>query len=246
MYHPLSPPSWIPAILGNMPYVLLTIILFAAVYLPSMWVRYVMWKHSRDREDFPGTGGDLARHLIQQYELYEVAVEECEPMRDHYDPSTPAVRLGPKNMNGRSITAVAVAAHEVGHAIQFTRREDVAKLRGRYLPIAALLKRIGVGMIVLVPIVGLVFKAPAVMFVFVGLSLLFQLLGALSYLIILPEEWDASFNKAMPILIDGGYIQGDEIPAVRSVLRAAALTYFSGALADMLNIGRWLMVLIRR
>jgi len=73
-----------------------------------------------------------------------------------------------------------------------------------------------------------------------------QLAGALAYLIVLPEEMDASFNKALPILTKGNYIQAHHEDAVRSVLKAAALTYFAGALANVLNIGRWLMVLIRR
>ena len=76
-------------------------------------------------------------------------------------------------------------------------------------------------------------------------SLVFQFIGALSYLIVLPEEWDASFNKALPILIDGEYIESDQERAVREVLKAAALTYFAAALASMLNIGRWLLILRR-
>ena len=79
----------------------------------------------------------------------------------------------------------------------------------------------------------------------IAVSLLFQFVGALAYLIVLPEEWDASFNKALPILIEGKYIESDQQQAVREVLKAAALTYFAAALASMLNIGRWLLILRR-
>jgi Zn-dependent membrane protease YugP len=79
----------------------------------------------------------------------------------------------------------------------------------------------------------------------VGCSLLLQLIGALAYLIILPEEWDASFNKALPILMEGEYVAEDQLPNIRNVLKAAAVTYFASALANVLNIGRWLLLLRR-
>jgi uncharacterized protein len=79
----------------------------------------------------------------------------------------------------------------------------------------------------------------------IALSLLLQLAGAFAYLIILPEEWDASFNKALPVLIEGRYIEPAHMPAVRQVLKAAALTYFAAALANVLHVGRWFMLLRR-
>jgi Zn-dependent membrane protease YugP len=88
-------------------------------------------------------------------------------------------------------------------------------------------------------------RSPIVVGGIIAASLLLQLAGALAYLIILPEEWDASFNKAMPVLIEGEYIDEKQIPAVRKILKAAALTYFASALANMLNIGRWFMILRR-
>jgi hypothetical protein len=64
-------------------------------------------------------------------------------------------------------------------------------------------------------------------------------------LIILPEEWDASFNKALPILMEGEYVAEDQLPNIRNILKAAAITYFASALANVLNIGRWLLILRR-
>ena len=75
--------------------------------------------------------------------------------------------------------------------------------------------------------------------------MLLQVLGALAYLIILPEEWDASFNKALPILIDGEYVTPDQVPKIRTVLKAAAITYFSAALANVFYIWRWALILRR-
>lgn len=228
-----------------MHYLILTALLLLLVYFPSIWVRIVMRKHSQERKDLPGTGAELARHLIKRFELDSVSVEETTARNDHYDPKAGVIRLGPDNYNGRSLTAAAVAAHEFGHAVQFYRQEKICRLRQKYLPTATAFKKAGIFLMMLLPIVGIVVRAPAALFAIVGIGLLLQLLGALAYLIVLPEEWDASFNKAMPILIEGDYIAEQDLPAVHRVLKAAALTYFASALADLVNIGRWLVILRR-
>jgi Zn-dependent membrane protease YugP len=94
-------------------------------------------------------------------------------------------------------------------------------------------------------LVALAFKAPPLIFGFIGLSLVLQLLGAGAHLIVLPEEWDASFNKALPILEEGEYISEEHLPAVRAILKAAALTYFASALSSILNLSRWALLLRR-
>ena len=220
-------------------------VLALLVYLPSFWVRQVMNKHSQELSDLPGRGGELAKHLVKRYQLHGIKVEETQPFRDHFDPAAQTVRLSPDNFNGRSLTAIAIAAHEVGHAIQFHRQEKIFELRKRYLPKALLLSRVGVGIMLAFPIIAVVLRSPPVIGAVIGLSLLLQLAGALSYLIILPEEWDASFNKALPILIEGEYIKAEHIPAIRSILKAAAFTYFAAAMANVLNVGRWFMILRR-
>ena len=106
--------------------------------------------------------------------------------------------------------------------------------------------KIGVLVLFTVPVLALVLKAPVLVVAFVVLGLVMQIIGALAYLIVLPEEWDASFNKALPILVEGEYIRDDQLRPVRQVLKAAALTYFAAALADVVNIGRWFTLLLKR
>lgn len=65
------------------------------------------------------------------------------------------------------------------------------------------------------------------------------------YLIVLPEEWDASFNKALPILEDGEYLNAAQLQAAKQVLKAAALTYLASALVNVVHIGRWFLILRR-
>ena len=228
-----------------MPLLILGALLAMLAYLPAVWVRRVMKQHGAEIEGLAGTGGELAKHLIKRFELSDIEVEETGPFQDHFDPAARKVRLSPDNFHGKSLTAVAVAAHEVGHAMQFHRSEKIFELRKRYLPTAARLSKAGIGLLMVLPVVGFAVRSPIVVGGIIAASLLLQLAGALAYLIILPEEWDASFNKAMPVLIEGDYVDEKQIPAVRKILKAAALTYFASALANMLNIGRWFMILRR-
>lgn len=228
-----------------MHFFILTALLLLLALLPSLWVRLVMKKHAKERNDLPGTGGELAVHLLKRFDLAHVKVEETQEGADHYDPGKQSIGLSPSIYNGKSITAVAVAAHEVGHAIQFGRNEVISKLRNKYLPMASLFKKTGVLMIGVLPFAGIVIRAPAAMFFFIACSLLLQLIGALLYLIVLPEEWDASYGKALPILAEGNYVEENDLPAINAVLKAAALTYFARALGDLVNIGRWWMILRR-
>lgn len=228
-----------------MLYALLTGLLILCIYAPHWWVRYVMRRYSASIEDMPGTGGELAEHLIERFKLNGVKVERMETVGDHFDPNDKTVRLSADNYDGKSITAIAVATHEVGHAIQFFRKEAIFRWRSKALPLGAAFTKAGVLVFMAMPIIGLLFRSPAAMALAVGVGLVLQLLGACAHLILLPEEWDASFGKAMPILIEGEYVPEQHQDSIRMVLKAAALTYFAGALASMLSIGRWLLVLRR-
>ncbi|WP_455199813.1 zinc metallopeptidase [Kaarinaea lacus] len=226
-----------------MIFALLGVLLLIAIYAPSLWVRFVMDRYSREDPGIRGTGGELAVHLINRFQLEGVNVEETEPHNDHFDPSSNTVRLSPDNYNGRSLTAIAVAAHEVGHAIQFNRKEAISLLRGQYIPKAVLINKIGIGIVMLMPVVGLITRVPHAAIITAVAGILAMLVSALMYLIVLPEEWDASFNKALPILVEGEYINKNQEQAVNKVLRAAALTYFAAALANILSLWRWLILL---
>lgn len=227
-----------------MIFALLVVVFIALMFAPQLWVRYVMRKHSHAIEGMPGTGGELAVHLIERFKLDGIGVEEAEENQDHFDPNDQMVRLSPSNFHGRSLTAVAVAAHEVGHAIQFHRQEDVFRLRSKYLPLANQLRRIGVYALWLSPVLALLMKSPVALFLPILISVVLQVIAALTYLIVLPEEWDASFGKAMPILAEG-YLPDEYLPQAESVLKAAALTYFAAALSSVLNLG-YLLLLLRR
>lgn len=108
---------------------------FGLVALPNMWVHQVMDRHAVERADLGGTGAEFARHALDVLKLNHVKVESTE-QGNHYDPLAKAVRLEPRFMTGRSLSAIVVAAHEIGHAMQdemglpiYKRRLLVAKQR---------------------------------------------------------------------------------------------------------------------
>jgi len=222
--------------------ILLVLIIFFA---PQWWVRYTFRRYKTPRADFPGTGGELAQHLIERFALTEVKVEQTKEGDDHYDPVAKMVRLSPSHYSIKSLTAIAVAAHEVGHAIQHHRQEPLLSLRSRLAIVAHTLQRIAAGMLIALPVLTLLTRSP-------GLGLLMLVMGITSmgsavllHLITLPVEIDASFNKALPILREGNYINAADEQAARRILRAAALTYVAGAMASILNLWRWLALLRR-
>lgn len=225
--------------------VLIALLFLGLALVPNLWIRHVLRRHSAERTDFPGTGAELARHLLHRFELDQVTVERGRAGQDHYNHKTRTISLSPGHYEGRSIAAVAVAAHEVGHAIQFGRGERISRLRLRWIPIAMQFKRIGILLMTLTPLIVLIARSPSALFVVLGLGLLLQLVGVLAYAIVLPEEWDASFAKALPLLADGDYVSDADLPAVRQVLQAAALTYVAAALSELVNIGRWALILKR-
>src|SRR5262245_64875493 len=110
--------------------------------LPQIWVRRVIEQHSADRPDFPGTGGELARHLLDEMKLVHVKVEETKD-GDHYDPDAKAVRLSPQHCNGRSLAALVIAAHEVGHAMQDATQYPPLQKRTQLAKKAVSIERVG-------------------------------------------------------------------------------------------------------
>ena len=227
-------------------HVLLIIVLLLVLILgPQWWARYTFRRYAGVLERIPGTGGELARHLLDRFEMPDVAVEKTQQGGDHYDPEHRVVRLGPDNYDNNSLTAVAVAAHEVGHAIQHQRNEPKLALRTRLVRLAQTTQQIGAGAMFLLPVVMAITRAPSAGLLMGAIGLGSMASATLVHLVTLPVEIDASFGKALPMLRSGRYIRPEDEVAVRRVLRAAASTYVAGSLASLLNLARWLAFLRR-
>lgn len=225
-----------------MLYALAAIALIAVVALPQLWVRLAISRHGAERPDLPGTGGELARHLLDRFGLDGVVVEATD-RGDHYDPDTRAVRLLPQHHDGRSVAAVAIAAHEVGHALQHSRGERSLALRQSLAGIATMSDRAAAVFFIAAPFLAVLARTPLAFAGLLALGMMFLLVRVVFSVVTLPVEFDASYRKALPILEEGRYLRKDDMPAARSVLRAAAFTYLAGALITLINLARWARLL---
>ena len=225
---------------------LLILLVILAIAIPGLWVKRVLQKYSEpaDRYRDRGTGAELARHLLDRFGLQHVAVE-IAPTGDHYDPAAATVRLMEDRYHGHSLTAITVAAHEVGHAIQDARGEALFRNRQRMAKLAMRGQQLGSLLMLSAPVVMLITRAPGLGMLFMAVAIGSMLLGTLVHLVTLPVEFDASFRKALPILEDGQYLHEGDLPHANRILTAAALTYVAASLASLLNLGRWLAVLRR-
>ncbi len=227
-----------------MPFLVLILLVIAMIFGPGLWVRTVMTRYSKPENRYEGTGGELARHLLDKKGLQQVKVEETN-QGDHYDPVEKVIRLMPDRFNGRSLTAITVAAHEVGHALQDAGNYPPLRIRTQLITLTRPIERIGAGILMASPFIGALTRVPmlTVLMVIGGM----MSLGAttLVHLITLPTELDASFVRALPLLRDEGILKPVDQPHARRLLKAAALTYLSASLASLLNIARW-WALLRR
>ena len=221
------------------------LIVIALIFGPTLWVKFVMRKYSSEKPEMPGTGGELAQHLIERFSLKDVKVEVTE-LGDHYDPIEKKVRLSKENYESKSLTAIAIAAHEVGHAIQDQQGDRRLAIRTKMVPIIDKVARLSAVIISLSPVIGIITRHPMPFSLLLLLGLSGFIARMMVHAVTLPIEFDASFSKALPLLREGEYISQSNEKAVGHVLRAAALTYVSAALADILNLGRWIVILMRR
>ena len=228
------------------PMAILLIILLMLVVLfgPSIWVSRVLDRYSLPPDRYSGTGGQLARHLLDQLGMTGVKVETTES-GDHYDPDEKVVRLTPDKFEGRSLTAITVAAHEVGHAIQDHRGYGPLRMRTRLVKATRGIERLGAGILVIAPFVGALTRAPSVGLLAFAAGLCTLGTAAVVHLVTLPTEFDASFGRALPLLDEHRILKRADRPHARRLLTAAALTYVSAALMSLLNIARWLAILRR-
>lgn len=224
--------------------VIIVILVLTLVVGPGLWVKSVMARYSVPKNRYRFTGGELARQLLDHLGLQEVRTETTEK-GDHYDPTAKFVRLSPENFEGRSLTAVTVAAHEVGHALQHARGFRPLLWRTRLVVWVAPIEKLGAGLLLLAPFTVALTRTPVVgLLTFLGG---FATLGTATavHALTLPTEFDASFGRAMPLLRKLGVLQAGDEPRARRILTAAALTYVSASLMSLLNIARW-WAIIRR
>ncbi|MBA4143810.1 MAG: zinc metallopeptidase [Nitrosospira sp.] len=225
-------------------YLVLICFIVLVVVGPSYWVKHTMKKYSEPADRYSFTGAQLARDLLNQANLRHIGVEETES-GDHYDPLEKMVRLTPDKFNGRSLTAITVAAHEVGHAIQDRDNYPPLAFRTRLVQWAAPAEKLGAGILMLAPVIMTVLRSPTAGLLFLVGGILTLGSAAVVHALTLPMELNASFARALPILERERYLIDGDLPHARRLLSAAAWTYVAASLMTLLNMARWLAILRR-
>jgi Zn-dependent membrane protease YugP len=175
------------------------------------------------------SGAEVAREILDRNGLQNVPVQPSKagPLSDHYDPRTRSVNLSEVVFAGRSVAATAVAAHEVGHAIQHAKSYVPMTIRSAIWPIAAFGSRSWFFIL----IAGMIFNA----FGLVQLALIVFALVIAFQLITLPVEFNAS-RRALGQIRELGLVNDTEAIGARQTLTAAAMTYVAGALASIAQL----------
>ena len=227
-----------------MPLFIFILAVLALTILPSFWVQAVIKRYREPANRYARTGGQTARHLLDTLGLRNVVAEVTDG-GDHYDPLAKAVRLTKDNFYGRSLTAVTIAAHEVGHAMQDARGFGPLRLRTQLVHWVAPIEKLGAGMLMLAPLMGAVTRSPRLGLLGLAGGVLILATGVVVHFLTLPTELDASFVRALPLMKQHGVIRDDDLPRARRLLTAAAFTYVAVALQSLLNIARWWAILRR-
>lgn len=214
------------------------LIYFALLLIIPIWaqmrVKSTYKKYSQIATSSHITGAQVARKILDDNGLYDVQVEEVKGvLSDHYDPRQKVVRLSSGNYHGHSMAAVAVAAHEVGHAIQDGEEYAFLKFRSALVPIASF----GSNSAIFIIIIGFIFG----MMNLVLLGIIFMAFAVLFQLVTLPVEFNAS-SRAMDQLVVTGIIQNNEERETKKVLDAAALTYVAAALVAVAELIRFILM----
>ena len=227
-----------------MSIVIFLLLIAALVFGPGLWVQRVLQRYSLPADRYSGTGAQLARHLLDKNGLDKVAVEKTT-LGDHYDPEDKAVRLTDDKFDGRSLTAITVAAHEVGHAVQDQVGYGPLRMRSRLVKASRNVERVGAAILMVSPFIGAITRAPGLGILMFAAGLLTLGTSTLIHLVTLPTEFDASFGRALPMLDEHRILKKVDRPHARRLLRAAAFTYVAASLMSLLNIARWWAILRR-
>lgn len=213
-------------------------VLIIVAFILSLWAQFrvkgTFNKWAKVENSTGMTGYDVARRMLDINGLQDVPIEPVRgALSDHYDPIHRVVRLSEPVYYERSISAISVASHEVGHAIQHKEHYPMLALRHKIFPVVNFASGIAPFLI----LGGFFFNATNL----IGLGIIFFSVTVAFQLITLPVEFNAS-NRARDIIVQEGFIQREEERGVGKVLNSAALTYVAAALISLLELIRYIAI----
>ncbi len=204
------------------------------LFLPNLWVKYILKKNNTILPEMPFTGRELGIKILQELDINNVSIESIKQI-DHYNPLDKKVNISEDKIDKKSITSISVVVHEIGHAIQDKINYKPMILRQKLIEKTEIFQRLGSFLLIIgLPSIFAVTKSP-----FITLLAAIIIMGCLStnvliHLITLPVEFDASFKRALPLLQK--YVPKDNMKQCRSVLTAAAFTYLAQSIVSIFRL----------
>lgn len=200
-------------------------------------VKTTFSKYSAYRTDI--SGADAARKVLEASGVYGVKIERVSGnLTDHYDPKTNVIRLSDSVYSSYNVSAVGVAAHEAGHAVQYANGYMPIKLRSVILPVCNLGSQLSMPLL----IIGLIFN----LYFLVKLGVIFFCGALIFQLATLPVEFNASKRAISTIRENNILIGENDVKYVRRVLSAAAMTYVAAILVSLTQLIRLIAITNRR
>lgn len=219
------------------------LIYFLIIMIVPIWAQFrvknTYKKYSKVATSDGMTGAEVARKILDANGLYEVQVKETPGvLSDHYNPMTKSVHLSSDNYHRPSVAGAAVAAHEVGHAIQDQQGYAALRFRHALVPVANISSNLSWIFI----IIGLISTAFSNMLL---IGIILMAAGVLFQLVTLPVEFNAS-TRAMDQMVSLGLISNREERDAKKVLNAAAMTYVAAAAVAVLELLRLILIFVNR
>lgn len=215
-------------------------------FIAQMMVKSKFEKYSKVRTMRGLTGAQVARQILDTNGLHDVRVEETQGfLSDHYDPRSRTLRLSPGVARVPSVAAVGVAAHEAGHALQHATGYFPLQVRSMMVPAVQFGSWLGPLIIISGIFLEVLFNLSSLGLAIAWFGVGIYALVAIFSLVTLPVELDAS-SRAKQLLYQYNIVDRQELNGVSSVLGAAAWTYVVAAIAALLQLARWIFILMGR
>ncbi len=216
-----------------------TYLLLIPALILSLWaqsnVNGTFRKYAKVYSRFGYTGADVARKILDMNGLYQVKVERIAGnLTDHFDPKSNVVRLSDATYSSQSVGAIGVAAHEVGHAVQYATGYAPIRVRNSIVPVVNICNTLSMPIL----LIGVIMSWNSTL---IQLGIILFSATVLFQLITLPVEFNAS-NRALATLRDKNILDTTEIKGASAVLRAAALTYVAAAVSAVLSLLRLILL----
>ena len=217
---------------------LLTILFFA----PVIWLNYVFKKNDKILINMPFNGLEFGHNVLNELGLNDVKIEKSL-IGDHYDLFEKKIKVSEERLSKKSLTAISVVCHEIGHAIQHYEKYKPLEQRTKIVKKTAWISQIGSGLLLMGFPTILATGSFSLIKICLILVLISLFIGIIIHLITLEVELDASFKRALPII--RAKVPKEYHEACHSVLKAAAFTYVIGVIRNFVSL-RFVWLLLSR